>query len=166
MMRKAMQNPECEQNLIIYHTADGQAAVSLYARDGNVWMNQNQLAELFATSVTNISTHISNILKEKELDENSVIKDYLTTVTDGKQYNVILNIELLSYPALTPPDKQAIESLLKRMTYLAITPAIEDETIEFRRIQKTKLSDSIIAATAKHYQLELLTLDKQLTGKL
>ncbi|MDD2775643.1 MAG: virulence RhuM family protein [Gallionella sp.] len=77
-----------EQNFIIYHTQDGQAAVSLYARDGNVWMNQNQLAELFATSVPNVSTHISNILKEKELDGNSVVKDYLTTATDGKQYNV------------------------------------------------------------------------------
>lgn len=52
-----------EQNFIIYHTQDGQAAVSLYARDGNVWMNQNQLAELFATSVPNVSTHIYNILK-------------------------------------------------------------------------------------------------------
>jgi len=77
-----------QQNLIIYHTADGQAAVSLYARDGNIWMNQTQLAELFATSVPNISTHISNILKEKELDRNSVIKDYLTTAADGKDYSV------------------------------------------------------------------------------
>jgi predicted nucleic acid-binding protein len=81
-------------------------------------------------------------------------------------YSAITRIELLSYPALTPLDKQAIEALLKRMNYLAITSAIEDETIEFRRIQKTKLPDSIIAATAKHYQLELLTLDKQLASKL
>ena len=51
-------------------------------------MNQSQLAELFATSVPNISMHISNILKEKELNANSVIKDYLTTATDGKDYNV------------------------------------------------------------------------------
>jgi hypothetical protein len=77
-----------QQNLIIYHTADGKAAVSLYARDGNVWMNQNQLAELFATSVPNINLHIANILKEKELDTNSVIKDYLITASDNKQYKV------------------------------------------------------------------------------
>jgi len=79
-----MANQPNEQNLIIYHTADGQAAVSLYARDGNVWMNQSQLAELFATSKQNVSLHINNILKENELQSNSVIKDYLTTATDGK----------------------------------------------------------------------------------
>ncbi|ESQ73506.1 virulence RhuM family protein [Asticcacaulis sp. AC402] len=79
---------DAEQNLIIYNTRDGKASVALFARDGNVWMNQSQLAELFATSVPNINTHISNILKEKELPENSVIQDYLTTAADGKQYRV------------------------------------------------------------------------------
>ncbi len=74
--------------IIIYTTDDGKASVSLFARDGMVWMNQSQLAELFATSVPNISMHISNILKEKELESNSVIKDYLITATDGKEYNV------------------------------------------------------------------------------
>ena len=76
------------QNIIIYNTADGRASVSLYAKDGMVWMNQNQIAQLFDTSVPNISIHISNILKEKELSENSVVKNYLTTAADGKDYNV------------------------------------------------------------------------------
>jgi len=76
------------KNIIIYNTADGKASVSLYAKDGMVWMNQNQLAELFATSVPNISMHISNILKEGELEQNSAIKDYLTTASDGKEYRV------------------------------------------------------------------------------
>ncbi|MCF8373101.1 MAG: virulence RhuM family protein [Bacteroidales bacterium] len=77
-----------KQNIIIYKTADGKASVALYAKDGNIWMNQNQLAELFATSVPNISMHISNILKDEELEQFSVVKDYLTTATDGKEYNV------------------------------------------------------------------------------
>ncbi len=76
------------QNIIIYKTEDGKASVALFAKDGMVWMNQNQLAELFDTSIPNISMHISNILKEGELAEVSVIKDYLTTATDGKEYNV------------------------------------------------------------------------------
>lgn len=77
-----------EQNIIIYKTQDGKVKLSLYARDGSVWMNQNQIAELFDTSVPNISMHIANILNEKELEENSVIKNYLTTASDGKNYEV------------------------------------------------------------------------------
>jgi len=77
-----------EQNIIIYNTADGKASVALYAKDGNVWMNQKQLAELFDTSVPNISMHVSNILSDKELSPNSVIQDYLTTASDGKNYEV------------------------------------------------------------------------------
>ena len=77
-----------ESNIIIYNTIDGKASVVLYARDGSVWMNQNQLAELFDTSKQTISYHIINILKERELDVNSVVKDYLTTALDGKKYEV------------------------------------------------------------------------------
>ncbi|MEN9874756.1 MAG: hypothetical protein RL186_1653, partial [Pseudomonadota bacterium] len=77
-----------QSNLIIYHTDDGKASVALFARDGNVWMNQSQLAELFATSKQNISLHIANILKEGELLADSVVKDYLTTAADGKSYAV------------------------------------------------------------------------------
>lgn len=79
---------EDRQDIIIYNTVDSKASVSLYAKDGMVWMNQNQIAQLFDTSVPNISMHISNILKEKELYQNSVIKNFLTTAADGKDYNV------------------------------------------------------------------------------
>lgn len=78
-----------QQNIIIYKTPDGKASVALYAKDGDVWLSQNQLAELFATSRPNITTHISNILKEKELEEISVCKDFLLTAADSKKYTVI-----------------------------------------------------------------------------
>ena len=77
-----------EQNIIIYNTSDGKTSVSLFAKDGNIWMNQNQLAKLFDTSKPNISIHISNILKEDEIGIDSVVKDYLTTASDGKKYKV------------------------------------------------------------------------------
>lgn len=53
------------------------------------WLNQSQISNLFGTSVPNICYHIANILKENELDANSVIKDNLITASDGKTYNVI-----------------------------------------------------------------------------
>ena len=71
-----------QQNLIIYNTLDGKVSVTMMARDGNVWMNQKQMAELFATSVPNVNIHISNILKENELNRDLVIKDYLITAAD------------------------------------------------------------------------------------
>ena len=77
-----------QSNIIIYNTDDGKVKVILYAKDGNIWMNQNQMAELFATSKQNIGQHISNILAENELDENSVVKNFFTTASDGKNYNV------------------------------------------------------------------------------
>jgi len=86
MCLKAMDRDET--NIIIYNTDDGKTSVALYAHDGNIWLNQQQMAELFATSKQTVSHHIVNILKERELDENSVVKQLLTTAADGKTYKV------------------------------------------------------------------------------
>jgi hypothetical protein len=75
-------------DIIIYNTPDGKASVALMTKDGNVWMNQMQLAELFATSKQNIGQHIKSILEDNELSENSVVKNYFTTAADGKDYEV------------------------------------------------------------------------------
>ena len=71
-----------QQNIIIYRTADGRASVALYAKDGKIWLNQQQMAELFATSKPNIIIHIANVLKENELCKNSVVKEFLTTAAN------------------------------------------------------------------------------------
>ncbi len=78
-----------QQNIIIYNTPDGKSSVSLYAQDGNVWLTQDQLAELFGTSKQNVGQHIKNIFEDKELDENSVVKNYFTTAQDGKNYDIL-----------------------------------------------------------------------------
>ena len=92
-MKKEDQNKESsmsdeENKIILYTTDDGKSQVSLMSRDGRIWLNQKQMAELFAVTKMNISHHIAAILAEKELDE-SVVKSYYTTAADGKRYNVI-----------------------------------------------------------------------------
>ena len=82
-----------QQNIIIYRTADGRASVALYAKDGKIWLNQQQMAELFATSKQTISYHIINILKEKELHEKSVVKEYLTTAADVDDLKMLEDLE-------------------------------------------------------------------------
>ena len=70
--------------VIIYHDGATNLQVSL---DGQtVWLTQAAMAELFQTSVPNINIHIRNILEEEELEQESVIKEYLTTAADGKNY--------------------------------------------------------------------------------
>jgi hypothetical protein len=72
--------------LILYRSPDGSARIQLRAVDGSVWLNQAQMAELFDTSKQNISLHLKNIFEDKELDDQAVVKDYLTTAADGKEY--------------------------------------------------------------------------------
>ena len=76
--------------LILYQTEDGLSEVSLRASDGTVWLTQLEMAELFDTSKQNISLHLQNVFADRELLENSVVKDSLTTASDGKRYQVKL----------------------------------------------------------------------------
>jgi predicted nucleic acid-binding protein len=80
-------------------------------------------------------------------------------------YSAITRMELLSFSRLTREEQKTIEILLSRMHYLAVTRAIEDETIAFRRAYQGKLPDAIIASTAVYHKLELLTLDVALAKK-
>ena len=77
-----------ENNIIIYQTQDGKTKIDVKIDNDTVWLNQAQIAELLQTTKQNISSHIQNIFKEQELVENSVVKDFLTTASDGKDYNV------------------------------------------------------------------------------
>jgi len=72
--------------LILYQTEDGRTHLQVRLENQTVWLSQNQMAELFQTTKQNVSLHIQNIFEEGELAENSVVKDYLTTAADGKNY--------------------------------------------------------------------------------
>ena len=93
-----MDNDVVKQNndIIFYTTDDGQVEIEVRLEDENVWLTQNAMAELFDTTKQNISLHIKNIFEEKELDENSVVKENLTTASDGKKYKTkFYNLDLI-----------------------------------------------------------------------
>lgn len=74
-------------NIVMYQTEDGLTKIEVEFENDTAWLSQSQMAELFQTTKQNISYHINNCFKEGELNENSVVKDYLTTAADGKPYN-------------------------------------------------------------------------------
>lgn len=76
--------------LILYTSEDGQSQVQLRADRGTVWLTQLEMAELFNASKQNISLHLKNLLQDGELHEESVVKESLTTATDGKSYRTKL----------------------------------------------------------------------------
>ncbi|TWP24245.1 cell filamentation protein Fic [Apibacter muscae] len=71
---------------ILYTDPSGKVKVEIFVMNDTVWLTQQRIAELFDTSKQNISYHLSNIFKDNELDENSVVKEFLTTAADGKNY--------------------------------------------------------------------------------
>ena len=71
---------------ILYTDPSGKVKVEIFVMNDTVWLTQQRIAELFDTSKQNISYHLSNIFKDSELDENSVVKEFLTTAADGKNY--------------------------------------------------------------------------------
>ena len=75
-----------EQNKIILYQDDNEITrVSVRFADEDLWLTQNQLAEIYDTTKQNISLHIENILKDGELDPNRTVKDFLTVRQEGNR---------------------------------------------------------------------------------
>ncbi|MFC1782721.1 RhuM family protein, partial [Planctomycetota bacterium] len=72
--------------IVIYQTKGGQTRIEVQLEGETLWLCQADLAELYQTTKQNISLHIANIYEEGELCEDSVVKEYLTTAADGKNY--------------------------------------------------------------------------------
>jgi hypothetical protein len=72
--------------IIIYEDAEGKGSVQVRLDSETVWLTQKQMAELFGKDVRTVNEHIRNIFKESELEEQSVIRKFRITATDGKTY--------------------------------------------------------------------------------
>ena len=82
--------------ILFYQSEDGTSRIEVRLEEGTVWLTQALIAELYQTTIPNISIHIRNILKELELDQNSVVKEYLTTASDHKAYQTkFYNLDMI-----------------------------------------------------------------------
>ena len=72
--------------IVIFKTKDNQVSVDVRFEDETVWLTQAQLVALYQSSKANISEHIKHIFEEGELEENSVVRNFRTTASDGKTY--------------------------------------------------------------------------------
>lgn len=85
-----------ENKIIIYTTSDGQTKIDVKLEDDTLWLTQAQMCELFQTSKANISEHIKHIFEEGELKEDSVVRKFRTTASDGKSYMTLFyNLDMI-----------------------------------------------------------------------
>ena len=94
------------------------------------------------------------------LNKESIIEQFLESEW---YYSFITRIELLSKQGITEKEIETVNGVLTACTYLAHSEPIDELTINLKRKYKIKLPDAIIAATALHLQLPLLTVDKGFT---
>ena len=73
---------------LLYQTPDGDSQIEVKLQNDTVWLSLDQMAELFQRNKSTISRHIKNVLEDGELEEDSVVANFATTATDGKNYSV------------------------------------------------------------------------------
>jgi len=87
---------EPNNSIILYQDENGVTRVNVRFSDEDLWLTQLQIAEIYDTTKQNIGQHIKNILSDGELSEDSVVKKFFTTASDGKEYNTIhYNLDMI-----------------------------------------------------------------------
>ena len=135
-----------KKNILIYQSKSGKIEFRGDLKKDTVWGNLNQIAELFGRDKSVISRHIKNIIKSKELEENSVVAKIATTAKDGKTYQVdYYNLDMILSIGYRVDSRQATQFRIWA------TKTLKQHLLEGYTINKKQL--------AKNYQKFQRTLE-------
>ena len=105
-----------DSQFLIYQNQEGDIKIDVRFEDETIWLSQAEMSVLFSKDKRTISEHISNIFKEGELDENSVIRNFRTTATDGKEYQVeYYNLDVIISVGYRVKSQQAHREICSRV---------------------------------------------------
>lgn len=135
-------------DIVIYQTQDGRTRLEVRLEEETVWLTQAQMAQLFKQTKQNISLHVRNIFKEKELKEKSVVKDSLTTARDGKTYRMIYyNLDVIISVGYRVKSKRGTQfriwatNLLKQHLIAGYT--LNEKRLASQEVKYRELQDAI-----------------------
>jgi death-on-curing family protein len=150
----------------IYKTKDGQTQIDVKFEEDTVWLTQKQLADLFAKSRVTITEHIQNVFKEKELDRDSVCRNFRHTAEDGKSYEAqYYNLDVIISVGYRVKSKQGTQFRIwatqRLKDYLVKGYALNQQRLAqlqqvVQLIQQSGSSGELNAAEAKGL-LEIIT---------
>lgn len=157
--------------IVLFETADKAVTLSVPVDQETVWLTQAQMTELFATTKQNVSLHINNCFKEGELDKEAVVKDFLTTASDGKNYKTkYYNLDVIISVGYRVKSKRGVEfrkwanSVLKQ--YILKGYAVNDnriaqlgEVIQIMKRTQNALDSKQVLSVIERYNTALDLLD-------
>lgn len=152
-----------DNQIEIYKTPDNSVTVEVQFTQDTVWLTQLQMASLFEQTKQNISLHIANCFKEGELESESVVKESLTTATDGKKYRTkYYNLDVIisvGYRVNSKRGTQFRQWATKRLKdYLVEGYAVNRKRLEERNLEIKHLHEGIsILQRAIENQTQTLT---------
>ena len=137
-----------ENQIEIYKTKEGNTEIEVKFEDDSVWLTQRQLASLFKQTKQNVSLHINNIFKEKELSRVSVVKDSLTTALDGKKYKTqFYNLDVIISVGYRVKSKQGTQfrqwATQRLKDYLVKGYAINEQKLKASQEQLKNLMEAV-----------------------
>jgi len=126
-------NPQSQ--IVIYQTEDGHAKVDVRFEGETVWLSQKLMAELFDITIPTINEHLKNIFYTKELEENSVIRNFRITAEDGKIYDTKhYNLDVIIALGYRVNSKRATQfrvwATLRLRDYIIKGFALDDERMK------------------------------------
>ena len=150
-----------DSEIILYKTPNQDIKVEILVENETIWLPQQKIAELFDTTKQNVSLHVKNIFKSGELDENSVVKDFLTTASDGKNYktkhynlDAIISIGYRVNSITATKFRQWATSILKN--YIQNGYAINHHKITEQRLFELENDMRVIKSKIKDNSLEFI----------
>ncbi len=86
-MSKELKIRNSTVDFLVFTRDAGEDGIEVRVQNGDIWLTQKAISQLFDVDRSVITKHLSNIFKEGELDENSVCAKFAQTADDGKTYN-------------------------------------------------------------------------------
>lgn len=146
--------------IVIYQASDGSTQLDVKLEEETVWLTQKQMSLLFGKNIRTINEHIKNVFLEGELFENSVIRNFRITASDGKVYNTkFYNLDVIISVGYRVKSKRGTQfriwanSVLKEYLvkgYALNEKRLKEQTEKIKELEKTL---EIFSNVVEHYQI-------------
>lgn len=155
-----MTNTTPTSHILIYQSEDGHTKIETRLENETVWLNRNQLSDLFGRDVKTIGKHINNVFSDGELEKTSVVANFATTAKDGKTYaveyynlDVIISVGYRVKSASGVKFRQWASKILKE--YLINGYALNQKRLEQKGLQSLNDTIALLQDTISKSELEL-----------